>query len=111
MLGPVSCLDDRLDIFVKKKRKATGSASDRVHLQLNALNFSEGLKIFLKLENKSSALKITIAGDKPSDHLVSIPVAIHQRRVSDPPRTSRQPWLIENDSESIIHYWNKYYLS
>ena len=34
-------------------------------------------------------------------------MAAHQRRVSDPPRMSRQPWLIENDSESLIHYWNK----
>ena len=48
MLRPVGCLDDRLDVFVKKKGKATGATSHRVHLQFDALNLPEGLEIFLK---------------------------------------------------------------
>ena len=58
MLGPLCCsLFDRLDVFVQKKGKATRASSHGVHLQLDTLQFSEGLKVFLQSENKNSIQK------------------------------------------------------
>ena len=55
MLGPLCCsLFDRLDVFVEKKGKATRASSHGVHLQLDTLNFSKGLEIFLKYDIKCS---------------------------------------------------------
>ena len=106
MLGPVCCLNDRLDVFVKKKGKATRAPSHRVHLQLDTLNFSEGLEIFLKYENRSLIRNNW-------DWRQTFRSSWEQSCGSPPTKSFRSSsyvssaMVVENDSESKIQYFNK----